>query len=49
MIIFGGTTQLTRELNDLNIFDVIHHKWIQIFENVSPFKQKSISKTNDVI
>jgi hypothetical protein len=38
MIIFGGTAQLTKELNDLNIFDVIHQKWIQLFENISPLK-----------
>ena len=39
---FGGTANLTQELNDLYIYDINNQNWIQVFENVSPINAKSI-------
>jgi hypothetical protein len=42
MVIFGGYFEVTKELNDLYIFDFVEEKWIQIFleanSPVSPAK-----------
>lgn len=32
MIIFGGIYEVTKELNDLVLFDTKAHKWITFFE-----------------
>jgi hypothetical protein len=42
MIVFGGILEVTKELDDLMLFDIKNRKWIQLFEEVmlSPIKQK---------
>lgn len=39
MIVFGGIYEITKELNDLHIFDFKNNRWITIFEEAcSPKK-----------
>lgn len=33
MVIFGGLFELTKELNDLYVFDLKNHQWIKIFDD----------------
>ena len=33
MIIFGGIHEITKELNDLLIFDFNNNKWLKLFDN----------------
>jgi hypothetical protein len=35
MVIFGGYYEVTKELNDLFLFDFVDEKWIQIFMEVN--------------
>jgi hypothetical protein len=35
MIIFGGIFEVTKELNDMHLFDMRSKKWIQFFEETS--------------
>ena len=38
MVVFGGLYELTKELNDLFVFDLKTHKWTKIFdENDAPY------------
>ena len=32
MIVFGGIYEVTKELNDLSLFDLRQKKWITLFE-----------------
>jgi hypothetical protein len=41
MVIFGGFFDITKELNDLYLFDFITESWLPIFEEVSPSMMKS--------
>ena len=37
LLIFGGIYEITKELNDLHMFDITKKKWITIFEeSLSP-------------
>ena len=41
MVIFGGIHEVTKELNDLCVFDLKQKKWVQFFEELnSPAKVK---------
>jgi hypothetical protein len=42
MIIFGGILDITKELDDMIIFDLDKRKWVQLFEELmlSPIRQK---------
>ena len=43
MVIFGGYYEVTKELNDLFLFDFVHHKWIEIFREVdSPISPQKL-------
>lgn len=35
MVVFGGYFEVTKELNDLFLFDFVQQKWIQIFREVN--------------
>jgi hypothetical protein len=40
MVIFGGIHEVTKELDDLYIFDFKNKRWIELFEEVSsPMKR----------
>jgi Galactose oxidase, central domain len=42
MVIFGGIYEITKELNDLHLFDLKKNKWITMFEEAySPKKEHS--------
>jgi hypothetical protein len=42
MIIFGGIYEITKELNDLHLFDFRKSKWVTIFEEAhSPKRDAS--------
>jgi len=32
MVIFGGIYEITKELNDLHLFDFRKNRWVTIFE-----------------
>jgi hypothetical protein len=32
LLIFGGIYEITKELNDLQMFDITKKKWITVFE-----------------
>lgn len=39
MIVFGGIYEITKELNDLHIFDFVKKRWVTVFEESnSPMK-----------
>lgn len=42
MIIFGGILDVTKELDDMIIYDLDKRKWVQLFEELmlSPIRQK---------
>lgn len=46
MVIFGGFYEITKELNDLFLFDFIRERWIPIFIEENSPVIKSASKTN---
>ncbi len=35
MIIFGGIFEVTKELNDMHLFDMRQKRWIQFFEETA--------------
>ena len=35
MLIFGGIHEVTKELDDMHIFDFKNKRWIQFFEEMS--------------
>lgn len=41
MVIFGGIYEITKELNDLHLFDFRKNKWITIFEEAHSPKRES--------
>lgn len=42
MIIYGGIVEITKELNDMHIFDMVNNKWICLFEEInSPKKARA--------
>jgi|APCry1669189768_1035252.scaffolds.fasta_scaffold66620_1 hypothetical protein len=42
MIIYGGIYEVTKELNDMHVFDIINQKWLCLFEEInSPVKQNN--------
>ena len=42
MIIFGGLHELTKELNDMHVFDILNERWLCLFEEInSPVKQNN--------
>ena len=46
MIIYGGIFEVTKELNDMHIFDLKNDKWICLFEEInSPKKFRDESPT----
>lgn len=44
MVIFGGMFEITKELNDMHIFDFDTNKWINIYEDLNLINQLKISK-----
>jgi hypothetical protein len=39
MIIYGGIYEVTKELNDMHVFNVVTEKWLCLFEEInSPMK-----------
>lgn len=48
MIIFGGIYEITKELNDLHIFDFAKRKWVTVFEeSVSPGRNRDLNSSLD--
>jgi len=46
MIIYGGIFEVTKELNDMHIFDLRNEKWICLFEEInSPKKLRDESNS----
>lgn len=44
MVVFGGIHEITKELNDLVVFDLKTHKWVQFFQEMqSPSRMKGVS------
>jgi len=42
MVIFGGIIEITKELDDLVLFDIDNTKWVQLFEELqSPLRLKT--------
>lgn len=42
MLVFGGIHEVTKELDDLHVFDFKNLRWIELFEEqISPLKRKS--------
>lgn len=45
MIVFGGIYEITKELNDLHMFDFSKKKWVTVFEEtnspIKPYKEGS--------
>jgi hypothetical protein len=42
MIIYGGIYEVTKELNDMHIFDLNEEKWLCLFEELmSPIKDSA--------
>jgi len=39
MLLFGGIFEITKELNDLYLYDLEKNKWIQLFEETSSPKK----------
>jgi hypothetical protein len=47
MVLFGGIYEITKELNDFYLFDLINNRWITIFEeSVSPKKGTGFGNGN---
>lgn len=43
MLIFGGIIEVTKELDDMHIFDFKNNRWIEFFEECSsPIKIKQM-------
>lgn len=50
MIIFGGIYEITKELNDLYLYDFKTNKWVTVFdEAVSPIKRDMSPSINEDI
>jgi Galactose oxidase, central domain len=51
LIIFGGIYEITKELNDLHMFDFSKKKWVTVFEEsnspIRAYKEGSPAFTND--
>jgi N-acetylneuraminic acid mutarotase len=47
MVVFGGIYEITKELNDLHMFDFSKRKWITVFEESNSPKRKDTSPTFD--
>lgn len=42
MLIYGGIFEVTKELNDMHVFDFKNEKWLCLFEEIhSPLKDNS--------
>ena len=35
MVIFGGLQDITKELNDMHVFDMENMKWMRIYDDVA--------------
>ena len=47
MVIFGGLFELTKELNDLYVFDLKNIKWIKIFdESDAPYSPMRLPQSS---
>ena len=44
MVIFGGIYEITKELNDMHIFDFERNTWINIYEDLNLMNLLKISK-----
>lgn len=40
MIVFGGILDVTKELDDMTIFDIEQKRWTQLFEGLNAVTQK---------
>ena len=48
MVIFGGLYDLTKEMNDMHVFDLKNEKWTKLYEdeqNMSPIKLRHTGLT----
>jgi hypothetical protein len=43
MVIFGGIYEITKELNDMHIFDFERNSWINIYEDLNLMNLLKIS------
>ena len=42
MVIYGGIYEVTKELNDMHVFDIVNERWLCLFEEInSPIKQNN--------
>lgn len=42
MIVYGGIYEVTKELNDMHVFDIVNERWMCLFEEInSPIKQNN--------
>ena len=47
LIVFGGIHEVTKELDDMVVYDFKNRRWIQFFEEIlSPLKKKSSLSPN---
>lgn len=50
MIIYGGIFEITKELNDMHIFDIAKNQWVCLFEEInSPKKIQPESASPDKV
>ena len=47
MIIYGGIFEITKELNDMHIFDLRNEKWICLFEEINSPKKMQEAQSPD--
>lgn len=43
---FGGIFEITRELNDCFVYDIVANKWINLFEETGPASPKRLRESN---
>jgi hypothetical protein len=43
MIVFGGILDVTKELDDMTIFDIEQKRWTQLFEGLNGMKQADLA------
>jgi len=47
MVIFGGLFELTKELNDLHVFDLKNLQWIKVFdESEAPYSPMRLPQSS---
>lgn len=52
MVIFGGLFEITKELNDMHVFDLSTERWVKVYEdeeNLSPIRMQSASSRQQTL